>query len=143
MPNMPKLKPSQSNALIAFIEGPLHQKLSRHQRRILQAVARSRHVAIAGAHGTGKSFVLACLAIAWAAIYPDSRVLIVTPGWLMNKAVVWTEIYSILERAKHRLPIVSQTMTEIRLGQKNFIMAISSKGCCRPAAGPPQRARVP
>src|SRR5690348_7763210 len=105
--------PKQSKTLIAFVEGTLGQKLTRHQRRILQAVVRSRHVAIAGAHGLGKSFVLACLAIAWAAVHPDSRVLIITPGWLMNKAVLWTEIYSILERAKHRLPIVSQTMTEI------------------------------
>ena len=49
----------------------------------------------------------------------------------MNKAVVWTEIYSILERAKHRLPIVSQTMTEIRLGQKNFILGISASDAGR------------
>ncbi len=87
---------------------------------------RARRTAIASCHATGKSFVLACAALGFAALHRDSRVLIVTPGWLMNRAVIWTEIHSLLARAKHRLPIVSSTQTEIRLGPKNLVIGLSA-----------------
>ena len=57
---------------------------------------------------------------------PDARVLIVVPGWLMARSVIFSEIHSLLERAKYRLPVVSSTQTEIRFGAKNFIMGLST-----------------
>jgi hypothetical protein len=119
-------KPTKQNSLLIFIETVLGVKLTRHQRRIVQAVLQHRRVAVASCHAIGKSFVLAALAIAWAAIHPDARVLIIVPGWLMARSVIFSEIHALLERAKHQLPIVSSTQTEIRFGAKNFIMGLST-----------------
>jgi len=118
-------KPTK-NSLLVFIETVLGVKLTRHQRRIVQAVLQHRRVAVASCHAIGKSFVLAALAIAWAAIHPDARVLIIVPGWLMARSIIFSEIHALLERAKHQLPIVSSTQTEIRFGAKNFIMGLST-----------------
>jgi hypothetical protein len=118
-------KPTK-NSLLIFIETVLGVKLNRHQRHIVQAVLQQRRVAIASCHSAGKTFVLACLAIAWTAIHPDARTIIVVPGWLMAKSVIFAEIHTLLERAKHQLPVVSSTLTEIRFGAKNVILGLSA-----------------
>src|SRR5690349_1477003 len=110
-----KASRTNHNAIAALAEKLLSVKLTHHQRRILQAVMRSRRVGVASCHAIGKSYALACLAITYATMLADSRVLVVTPGWLMNKTVLWSEIDAILARAKHRLPIISRTQTELRL----------------------------
>jgi hypothetical protein len=120
---MPK---TTNNLIVATAERLLGVKLTRHQRRILQAVMRSRRVAVASCHSAGKSYVLACLAITFAMMYEDARILVITPGWLMNKAIIWREIDAILERASHRLPILGRTQTELRLGTKNFVIGLST-----------------
>jgi phage terminase large subunit len=121
-----KAKAKSNNAIAALAERLLSVKLTKHQRRILQAVMRSRRVAVASCHGIGKSYALAVLALTFALMYEDARVLIITPGWLMNRAVIWSEIDAILERARHKLPIASRTQTELRLGPRNFIIGLST-----------------
>src|ERR1700751_4666416 len=108
-----KTKAKSNNAIAALAEKLLSVKLTKHQRRILQAVMGSRRVAVASCHGIGKSYALAVLALTFALMYEDARVLVITPGWLMNRAVIWSEIDAILARARHKLPIASRTQTEL------------------------------
>ena len=61
--------------LVDFAEKVFGEELTDGQKKILRAVARSRRVAIKGANGTGKTRVEAILAILFAALYEDARVL--------------------------------------------------------------------
>jgi len=128
---VPKSSTKQIKDYISFAEIALGADLTRHQRRLLQAVMRSRRVGMCSCHATGKSFCLACLAVSHVSLYEDARVLIITPGWLMNRAVVWAEIHALIANAKERLPIVSQTTTELRFGPKNMIIGLSASDAGR------------
>lgn len=123
---MPKLSTNRIKDYQSFAEIALAANLTNHQRLMLQAVARSRRVAVAACHATGKSYGLGCLALAHVSLYEDARVICLTPGWLMNRAVIWSEIHALLEHAPQRLPVVSQTQTELRLGAKNMILGLSA-----------------
>jgi phage terminase large subunit len=117
--------------LVDFAEKVFGEELTDGQKKILRAGARSRRVAIKGANGTGKTRVLAILAILFAALYEDVRVLILSPGWLTVRAVIWAEIHSLLQRARYRLPATTLNQTEIRLGPRNLILGLSTNDAVR------------
>jgi phage terminase large subunit len=116
----------KTKGLVSFAANILGANLWDVQRDILNAIEQYRQVAIAACHASGKSYVAACAAIGFAALHADSRVLTIAPGWLMTRTVLWSEIHSLLQRAKYKLPIVSATQTEIRLGPKNMILGLSA-----------------
>ena len=101
------------------------------QKDLLRAIVQNRRVAIKSAHATGKSFTAAIAALWFACRYHDARVITIAPGWLMTRAVLWSEIHSLLQRARFRLPTVVANQTEIRFGPKNLVLGISTNDAAR------------
>jgi hypothetical protein len=108
-----------------FAEFVLGAKLWSTQRAILRSIETERRTAVAGCHASGKTYTAACAALWFAARHADSRVLIVAPGWLTVRAVVWSEIHNLLSRAHLRLPLETQNQTEIRL-DRSLLLGVST-----------------
>jgi len=92
------------------------------QAEILRALETNRRVAVRGANAVGKTTVLAVAALNFAIRYERARVLVVGPGWMTVRSVIWAEIHSLLARARWRLPADSINQTEIRLNSGNLII---------------------
>lgn len=116
---------------VGFGEMVLGEELTDSQKQILRALVSSRRVAIKGANSTGKTRLLAIAALWFASRYEDARVLILSPGWLTVRAVIWAEIHSLLQRARYRLPATTLNQTEIRLGPRNLILGLSTNDAVR------------
>jgi hypothetical protein len=122
---------SPNNSLVGFAQKVLGADLWDKQCEILRAVETERQVAIAACHASGKSYVAAGAAIGFAALHEDARVITIAPGWLGVRTVLWSEIHSLLERAKYKLPTVVSNQTEIRLGTRNLILGLSASDSAR------------
>ena len=120
-----------ANNLLGFAQKVLGADLWDKQCEILRAVETERQVAIAACHASGKSYVAACAAIGFAALHADARVITIAPGWLGVRTVLWSEIHSLLGRAKYKLPTVVSNQTEIRLGTRNLILGLSASDSAR------------
>jgi hypothetical protein len=116
---------------VRFAEQLFGVKLWDAQRAILRAIAAERRLAVKACHASGKTFAAAIAALWFACRYRDARVLILAPGWLTVRAVIWAEIHSLLARAKLRLPASTVNLTEIRFGPGNMILGLSSNESAR------------
>lgn len=126
------MKPKNLNSdPVRFAKSVFNVELWSEQEHILRAIKRERRVAIKAAHSTGKTFVSAIAAIWFAARYEKSRVITLAPGWLTTRAVIWSEIHSLLARARLRLPATTLNQTEIRLGPDNLIIGLSTNDSSR------------
>jgi phage terminase large subunit len=96
------------------------------QKTILKAAETERRIAVKGAHGSGKTLTAALLALYFCARFDDARVLIVAPGWITVKSVFWTELHSLLARAKFNLPFTVVNQLEVKFGPKNMIIGLST-----------------
>ena len=95
------------------------------QREILRDVWNNRYVAVKSAFATGKSFLGACLALAFSHLYPDSVVLTTARTYRQVRANVWSVIHQLKERS--RIPLGSEFLqTEIRLGPGWFVLGFST-----------------
>ena len=122
----------KTSSLVGVAERILGADLWDTQREILNAIETERQVAIAACHASGKSYVAACAAIGFAARYEDARVITIAPGWLGVRTVLWSEIHSLIERAKYKLPTVISNQTEKnRLGTRNLILGLSASDSAR------------
>ena len=117
------MSPKNKTSLVEFAERILGADLYDIQREILTALETDRQIAVKAAHATGKTFAAACAALAFAALYADSRVLTIHPGWIGLRSVIWAEVHSLLARAKFKLPTTNMTQTEIKFSEKNMITA--------------------
>jgi phage terminase large subunit len=113
-----------------FARTVLGARLTQHQCDILDAVARDRRVAVKACHASGKTYSAAIAALWFATRYRNSRVLIIAPGWLTVRSVLWHEIHSLLSRAHLRLPLEVQNQTEIRL-DSSLILGLSTNDSAR------------
>jgi phage terminase large subunit len=116
---------------VRFAEQVFGVQLWDAQRSILRAIPTERRIAVKAAHASGKSFMAACGAIWFAARHQNARVLTLAPGWLTTRTVLWSEIHSLLQRARLRLPTTVQNQTEIRFGPDNLILGLSSNESAR------------
>lgn len=116
---------------VIFAEKVFGVELWDAQKQILRAIATERRVAVKACHATGKTFAAALAALWFACRFRDARVLILAPGWLTVRAVIWSEIHSLLSRARLRLPTTVQNQTEIRFGPDNLVIGLSSSDPAR------------
>jgi len=116
---------------IVFARQLFGVELYRKQVEILRSLTSGRRIALAGGHGVGKTFLAALAAIWFGLRYKDSRVIILAPGWLTVRAVIWAEIHALLNRARLKLPAEAINRTEIRLGPHNIILGLSTSDSVR------------
>jgi hypothetical protein len=116
---------------VRFAEDVFGAGLWRGQREILSAVERERRVVVKACHASGKTFVAAIIAWWFACRFRDNRVITIAPGWLMTRAVLWSEIHGLLERARYRLPTMAINQTEIKFGPRNLILGLSTNDAIR------------
>lgn len=108
-----------------WLEKVFGVQLWEKQREILHDVWNNRYVAVKSAFATGKSFLGACLALAFSHLYPDSVVLTTARTYRQVRANVWSVIHHLKERA--RIPLGSEFLqTEIRLGPGWFVLGFST-----------------
>src|ERR1700682_1952860 len=89
---------------VAFSESVFGVRLWSVPKQILRAIESNRRVAVKAAHSTGKTMTAALLALWYCARYEDARVIIIAPGWLLVRSVLWSEIHGLLAKARYRLP---------------------------------------
>jgi hypothetical protein len=116
---------------VVFTEHLFNLKLWDVQRQLMRAVVNGRRIAVSGCHSSGKTLAAAALALWWACRWRDARVLILAPGWLTVRAVIWSEIHSLLARGRMRLPTQVVNQTEIRFGPSNLILGLSAADSAR------------
>lgn len=126
MPNNPSSKDP-----VHFAESVFNIRLWDTQKEILRAIERERRLAVKACHASGKTFVAAIAALRFAAKHRNSRVLIIAPGWLTVRSVLWSEIHSLLARARLRMPTTVLNQTEIRLGVDNLVLGVSTNDASR------------
>jgi phage terminase large subunit len=119
------------NDPITFARSVLGVELWTKQREILEAIATERRVAVKAAHASGKSFAAAVAALWFACRYRKCRVITLAPGWLTTRLVIWSEMHSLIARAKVRLPATVCNQTEIRFGQDAMIVGLSTNDSAR------------
>lgn len=90
------LFPEYANDPLAFCIVVLGLRLCRAQRRILQAIARGKRVAIRSGQKTGKSTVLVAAALWWACTRARGRVLLTAPTNQQVRDVLWKELRRIV-----------------------------------------------
>lgn len=122
---MPQISSKSLAHPINFARYALGVKPWGKQRDIILAAHEQRRVAVRGCHSSGKSFAAACAVLSFAARYADSRVLIIAPGWLQVRSVLWHEIHNLLRNSKLKLPLEIENQTEIRL-DRSLILGIST-----------------
>lgn len=87
---------------VAFARDVLHVWLSRDQRRIVEAAASRKRLAIASGHKLGKSLVCAVLAL-W--FYcRGARVILMAPGARQIDGIIWREIKRLVRSAAIPIP---------------------------------------
>jgi phage terminase large subunit len=114
-----------------FGEVVLNAQLWQGQRDILRAIAADRRVAVKACHASGKTFTAAIAALWFAASHPNSRVLILAPGWLTVRSVLWHEIHSLLRTARLRLPLSVANQTELRFDADSLVLGLSTNDATR------------
>lgn len=88
---------------VGFCEEVLGVTLTEKQCEVLTSVLTHRRVAVKSGHGTGKSFVAACLCLWW--LYARQGLVVSTaPTWPHVEEVLWREINEIARRAPVNLP---------------------------------------
>ena len=115
---------------IEFARTVLAARLTVAQQDVLQALTRERRLAVRACHASGKTYAAAIAALWFAVRYRNSRVLILAPGWLTVRSVIWSEIRSLLAHARVRLPLDVQNQTEIRL-DSSLVLGISTNDANR------------
>lgn len=116
---------------VRFAETIFGCKLWSMQQDILHSIENHRRVAVKSGHASGKTFCAAIAALWFAARYPDSRVLVIAPGWLQVRSVLWSEIHALLQRARYKLPTTAVTQTELHFSPRNMIIGISTNDAAR------------
>lgn len=81
-----------------FIETMLGVTLWPVQRRIVEATFHNNQVAVKACHASGKSFVAACIVLAFFYLYPYSKVLTTAPTQKQVEKVLWAEIHNLSGR---------------------------------------------
>jgi hypothetical protein len=100
--------------------GWIHERLRSEtwtaQRSIACAVAEHRRVAVASAHGIGKDYVAACLALWWVSTRPDAFVVTSAPTGPQLSGILWREIARLHKRARLRGVISTGSIPTWKLG---------------------------
>lgn len=113
-----------------FARTVLGARLTQSQQDVLQALTRERRIAVKACHASGKTYAAAIAALWFAVRWRNSRVLILAPGWLTVRSVLWAEIHRLLAYARARLPLATQNQTEIKLAD-SLILGLSSNDATR------------
>ena len=115
-----------SNDPVRFAKSVFDATLWDKQAEIAKAVETERRVAVKACHASGKTFAAAAIALWFACRYRNARVITLAPGWLTTRAVIWSEIHSLLQRARFKLPTTVANQTEIRSGADNLLLGLSA-----------------
>jgi len=91
---------------IRFIEEVLGVRLSATQRRIITAVTSNQRVIVVSGNGVGKSYVVACLILAFVLTNLDSTVLGTSGSYSQFRDTMWKPLRKIFKQAgkRHLMP---------------------------------------
>ncbi len=128
---MTKTTSGQANGPVEFARDVLGVKLTALQKQLLRALLAHRRIAVKSCHASGKTFVMAICALWWATAHDDSAVLVVSPGWLQTRSVLFGTIHALLAGARKQLPFTVSNQTELRYGTGAFILGLSSNDATR------------
>lgn len=109
---------------VGFARGVLGQSLWRAQAEILNSVQHNRRTAVKSCHASGKSFVSASVVLWWVTSYPDAIAVTTAPTNRQVKDVLWGEIRNSARNS--RIPYPKILTQELRLGDKNFAIGLST-----------------
>lgn len=128
------IKPSEARALVEeaqrdpvrWIEAALGVKLWAKQRAIIESVRDNPEASVSSCHGSGKSFVAACLSLWWLYCHSPSIVLTTAPTDRQVKKILWKEIATLHRGAVKRLD--GQLLTqELKIAPDWFAMGFTSR----------------
>jgi phage terminase large subunit len=111
---------------VRFARSVFGAELWSKQAEIAHAIETERRVAVKACHASGKTFDAAAIALWFACRHRNARVITLAPGWLTTRAVIWSEIHSLLQRARFKLPTTVANQTEIRFGPDNLLLGLSA-----------------
>lgn len=101
-----------------FCREVLGVELWSKQLDVLRATLQHSRVAVRSGHGTGKTFVVACLVLWW--LYGKrGRVITTAPTWNHVEGVLWAEIHSLRKRARTPLPAISDGLTALSVDPRD------------------------
>jgi hypothetical protein len=95
------------------------------QEDILVSVRDHGRTAVRSAHGLGKTFVAACVALWWLYSHPASIVITTAPTWPQVENLLWREIRRLHGGA--RVPLGGKVLTtSLELGEKWYALGLST-----------------
>jgi hypothetical protein len=124
----PKTIASLREALVdpvLFARGILGVDLNDEQIAILQSVRYNRKTVIKACHASGKTFILAVLALWWLARYEDGIVLTTSSTYRQVRTQLWAEIHRLVGSAKVKYPKVNATQIKLR-DDNNYALGLST-----------------
>jgi hypothetical protein len=99
---------------VGFCEDVLGVQLWARQKDVLQAMVKSRRIAVRSGHSVGKTFVVACGCIWW--LYARKGLVVSTaPTREQLETVLWREIRDRVQKAPVNLPRQGSYLTELRV----------------------------
>jgi phage terminase large subunit len=110
---------------VLFARRILGVDLTDTQIAILQSVRYNPKTAIKACHASGKTFILAVLALWWLARYEDGIVLTTSSTFRQVRTQLWYEIYRLIGSARVRYPKVNSTEIKLR-DDNNFALGLST-----------------
>lgn len=110
---------------VRFCRTVLREDLWPVQEDILRALAKPRaRVAVKACHSSGKTRVAADAALWFLTAFTDGIVITTAPTWHQVTNLLWGEIRGAVARARIKYPIPNQS--ELRLGEKNYALGLST-----------------
>lgn len=92
--------------------------------QLVEAVASNPRVAVRAGHGTGKTFILARIALWWLYSFPPAKVVTTAPTWSQVSDLLWRELESAYKTAA--VPMGGRLLqTELTVGPEWFAIGIS------------------
>lgn len=112
---------------IFFIQEILQvQTLTKDQKKIIESVFHNKFTGVKAAHGVGKTFIAACITLAFLVPNPDSIVITTAPSMRQVRDLLWNEIAKLYHHSKY--PLGGELLqTKYVLGPKWYAEGISTE----------------
>lgn len=101
------------------------ERLTRQQEKIITSVWTNKYTGVKAAHGVGKTFLGACITLAFVVPNPNTIVITTAPTMRQVKDLLWAEINNLYAKAKYKLG-GRMLQTRYDLGPKWFAEGLST-----------------
>ncbi len=94
------------------------------QEAIMRSVAANPRTAVKACHASAKTFTAADIALWWVTRWDDGIVITTAPTWTQVEKLLWGEIRK--SRGEARIAYPECSMTELKLGDRNYAIGLST-----------------